>query len=216
MDVLERVEDREARLDAEEDRGVALGHVQVHEHGRFARGAVERRREIDRDGRAAHAALATQHGERPSGHRAERGTRHAADGGFEVVELDRFRHPLADAHPHRVQHFLGVECLGQDHDTGLREVALQAHDLAGHGRQAPGVDDEHVGPLGAGDVPGDDHVEVAVIDGEAAVAQRRSQVACDGAEQGDSGLHEDYLTSATLMTNDDCGSAVMELLGAAG
>ena len=216
MDVLEGVEYREARFDAEEHRGIPVRRMEVHEERRFPGGAVERGRDVDGHGRAADAALAAEHGEGASGHRAEHRPRHPPDRRFEIVDDDRFGHPLADAHAHGVEHGVRVERPGQDDDAGGGEVALQAHDFARQALRGADVDDEDVGALGAGDVARDHDAEIAVVDDEAAIAERRREVAFDGAEKGDGGLHDDYLTRATLMTNDDWGSAVMVLRGVVG
>ena len=58
LSVLERVEHRKPRLDAEEERGVAVRRVQVDvEHAPF-RFLPERRRDVHRDRRRAHAPFA--------------------------------------------------------------------------------------------------------------------------------------------------------------
>ena len=55
--VLERVDDRESRLGAEEHGGIAVGHVQIDEQ-RAARFELrQRRRDVDGDRRRADAAL---------------------------------------------------------------------------------------------------------------------------------------------------------------
>ena len=55
--VLERVQDREARLDAQQDRGVAMADVHIDQEHLAARGTRERDAGVHREGRGADAAL---------------------------------------------------------------------------------------------------------------------------------------------------------------
>ena len=194
-EMIDRVQDREARLHAEEHRRVAVCQVKVHQQRRMRGEAAERGGQVDRNGRAAHASLRANDAQRPAQHRSDGVTGHARDGRGKLFLLDGFGHPLVDAHAHGLEHLGRLERPRDDHHSGRRKLLLQLRHFTRQPLERPDVHHEGVGTLGAERMRGVQAGKRHVRGAEAPLAELEEQVAVVGAHEGNGNGHR--VTSPT-------------------
>ena len=145
VDVVEGVDHREARLDAEEYRGVAVGQVQVDEQRPAACGAIELGRDVDRHRGGADAALGADECEDLTGRERLLVRQQARDRGLDLGRLQRLGDALVDAGAHRLEHERGLERRGDEQHRRGRVLALERRHGGRQGLTAAQVDHHDVG-----------------------------------------------------------------------
>ena len=149
VDVVERVDHREAGFDAEEDGGVAMREVQVDEQ-RPPPTARELGRDVDGHGRRAHAALGADEGEDLARRDRLLVGEQPGDGGLDLGRLQRLGHALVDAGTHRLEHDGGLERRRDEQHRRGRVLALEGRDGGRHRLPAAQIDHHHVRLVGGG------------------------------------------------------------------
>ena len=125
MRVLHRIDDRESRLGAEEDRGIPIGHVEVDEQRAVGIELRERRRDVDSQRRRADAALRAEKRVRLSrGRRRGMVCYQTADRVAQLVLGDVADH-LRHACTHRLEEQRRLQPRRDDDDAGCRMLPLQ-------------------------------------------------------------------------------------------
>ena len=147
-DVLQRIDDREARLGAEQERRVAVRQVQVHEQRLRRRQLRQRGGHVDGGRRRAHAALGAddrEHLAAAGGRRAMRDE--AGDGLLERGRGDRLLQELGGPGAHRFEQHGRVRLRGDDQKAHARMLALDRRHRRRDRACAARVHDDDVGQL---------------------------------------------------------------------